>query len=224
MSAPESSDSRWAAEAVRLYRRYEREIVDAHDFCPWASRVRRDGRLEEHVLLQQSDKEVEPSLAVIDALPSGTDLALLLYPRLSLARDAFERFAARVRDASVIRHTASRGSFVFVAFHPDAESRIEEAERLIPFLRRTPDPTIQVLRSEVLDRVRAAASEGTQFVDPRAMGTWQPQPQSLRERIAEANLTTTLRIGLDTLAGQLDDIIHDRQETYRGLEGGTSHS
>ena len=212
-------DARWAEESVRLYRRYEREVVEAHDFCPWATRVRRDGRLAEHVLLQSDDAALEPSLAVIDSLAEVTDLALLLYPRLALGRDSFERFAARVRDADAARQTPGNDSFVYVAFHPEAQAHLEEPERLVPFLRRTPAPTIQVVRGSVLDRVRAALSEGTQFVDPRVLESWAPRPPSLRERIAQANLTTTLRIGLDTLAGQLDDIIRDRRETYRGLEG-----
>jgi len=206
---------------VRLYRRYEREIVNAHDFCPWAVSARREGRIAERVLLERGDQDLAPSLAVLDALGPETDLALLLYPRFRGARDLFERFAGGVRDASSADRTPGKTSFVFVAFHPVAQAQLGDPERLIPFLRRTPDPTIQVVRSTVLDKVRAAVIEGTQFVDPQSLDSWQPQPQTqtIRERIAHANLATTLRIGLDALTGQIEDIIRDREETYRRLEG-----
>ncbi len=218
MTAP---DARWTEEAVRLYRRYELEFVEAHDLCPFAMRVRRDGALAERVLLQSDDEDVEPSLVALDALGAHVQLALLLYPRLPLGRDAFERFAARVREADSSRRARSDASFVFVAFHPEAQPNLEEPERLIPFLRRSPDPTIQVVRSGVLDRVRGAVPEGTQFVDVHALDTWQPQPPSLRERIAQANMTTTLRIGIETLARQLDEIMQDRERTYRALAAET---
>lgn len=73
----------------------------------------------------------------------------------------------------------------------------------------------------MLDRVRGAVPEGTQFVDVHALDTWQPQPPSLRERIAQANMTTTLRIGIETLARQLDEIMQDRERTYRALAAET---
>jgi hypothetical protein len=217
MSAP---DSRWTEETLRLYRRYEREVVEAHDFCPWAARVRREGRLAERVLLHSDDERVEPSLDVIEALGRDADLALLIYPRFAGARDRFERFAARVREASIARRAPEKDPWVSVVFHPDAQPRMEEPERLIPYLRRTPDATIQFVRTAVLDRVRASLTEGTQFMDPRFLETetFQPRPPTLRERIAHANLTTTLRVGLDTLAAQIADIIRDREETHRRLE------
>jgi hypothetical protein len=214
-------DTRWREETLRLYGRYEREIVVAHDLCPWASRVRKDGRMGEHVLLQE-DGDVEASIATLAALPQEIDLALLFYPRMRVSRDAFERFAAKVRERSVADSAGSAAPFVLVAFHPEAEANISAAERLIPFLRRTPDPTIQVVRSGVLERVRASVIEGTQFVDVRYLDRLEPEPPTIRERIAQANLATTLRIGVDVLAGELGDIIRDREATHRRLEAAAS--
>ena len=214
-------DARWVSEALRLYRRYELEIVEAHDFCPWAARVRLDGRLAERVMLQTDEADLAPSLATLNALGPGVDLALFIYPRLELAKEPFERFTARSREAEVARKPAGEAPFVMVAFHPDATANLEESERLIPFLRRTPDPTIQVVRSKVLDKVRGPIAEGTQFMDPLQMtDTWQPQGRSLRERIADANLATVLRVGLETVKQQLDEIARDRRETYVRLREG----
>jgi hypothetical protein len=210
----------WIEQSLRLYRRYELEVVEACELCPWAARVRRDDRLRERVLLQRDPTSLGPSLDAIQSFSDqDVDVALLLYPRLGLERGAFEQFAARVRDADVGRRTLGNVPFVFAVFHPDAAPDLAEPERLIPFLRRTPDPTIQLLRSTVLDRVRGVTPQGTQFVDPQTLTTLDAAAEpSLRERIASANLATTLRIGVETIAGRFEDIARDRDETYRALK------
>lgn len=214
---------RWAEQTVRLYRRYEQEIVEACDLCPWALRVRQDDRVRERVLFQEDERLLEPSLdAMRELAEEDIDVALLLYPRIGLGRSAFDQFAGRLRDADVSRQSLGQVPFVFAVFHPDAAPDVEEPERLIPFLRRTPDPTIQLLRSTVLDRVRGMTPQGTQFVDPRALETLTAPAPSLRERIASANLATTLRIGVETLTFRFDEIIRDREETHRILRQATS--
>jgi hypothetical protein len=211
---------RWTEETVRLYRRYEIEIVEACELCPWASRVRRDGRLRERVLLQLDTETLGPSLDAIQSLSlEEVDVALLIYPRLGQGRAAFEQFAARVRDADVARRSLGTVPFVLAVFHPDADPDIAEPERLIPFLRRTPDPTIQLLRSSVLDRVRGVTPQGTQFVDPQALATLDASVEpSLRERIASVNLATTLRIGVETMRRRFEDLTRDRDATHRMLK------
>ncbi len=210
--------ARWKAETVRLYRRYEQEIVHGFGLCPWALPVRRDGRLREQVLVQ-SGTSIRSSLRAIDALGPETDLALLIYPRLRLDRRDFDQFAASVRDAEVARRPLGRAPFVFAIFHPEATAHVDEAERLIPFLRRTPDPTLQLLRTSVLDHIRGNAVQGTQFVDPSAVLTLVPQQASLRERVARTNHETALRVGVDRIKNDLDAILRDREETHRVLEG-----
>ncbi len=106
---------------------------------------------------------------------------------------------------------------MFAAFHPDAAPDTTHAERLIPFLRRTPDPSIQLVRASALERVRAGSPEGTQFVDAAALDLRAVYPLPLRERIARANLATAQRIGIGELTRRLDEILRDRQETYAAL-------
>src|ERR1700722_12629800 len=102
----ERSIAEWTEQTVRLYRRYEREIVEACELCPWASRVRREGRLRECVLLQRDPESLTPSLDAIEELSrEQVDVILFLYPRLGLSRGAFDQFAARLRDADVARRT-----------------------------------------------------------------------------------------------------------------------
>jgi len=209
---------RWVAETTRLYRRYESELVDAHGLCPYAAQARRDGRVRELVLLQRDMRSTAPSLAAIDALDEDADLVLLIYPRLPADRAPFEQFAARVRDAEVARRVLGTAPFVFAVFHPLATADLGDAERLIPFLRRTPDPTLQLLRTSVLERIRGAVAHGTEFVDPRNLDLLeQTSAPTLRERIAQANLGTTNRVGVETLKRTLDAIAEDREATYRAL-------
>jgi hypothetical protein len=207
-----------------LHRRYQTEIVEAYRLCPWAERAINDGRVREAVILQDCGDAVAPSLAAIDSWSADLtiDVAFAIYPRLLIGRQAFHDFAARVRDADTARHELGGVPFVFAAFHPEADPDTGDPERLIPFLRRTPDPTLQFLRASALDGIRAGASQGTQFLDIASLdavlsGTAQPP---LRERVARANLATAERCGIAALRRHLDDIRRDRDETYRSLAAG----
>lgn len=218
---PARVDARWIAEAERLHRRYQVEIVEAFGLCPWAARARIDDAFRARVLLD-TNADVAATLDAVDAFAADdrADVAVVLYPRVDLGRAEFERFVAEVRQADVPRHPLGRAPFVFAAFHPAAAPDTGDAERLIPFLRRTPDPTIQLLRSTVLERVRAGTPQGTQFFDPRTIDIDISAfaPLTLRERIARANRTTVDRVGIDELLRKFDDIAEDRARAYRALD------
>ena len=160
-------DADWTTEALRLFHRYEEEVVLTYGLCPWAEPSRRNGTMRERVLLQ-TDESTKPSLAALASLDAdeSAEVAVLIYPRIGLGFTAFERFVASVRDEDAPMHPLGGIPFAMAAFHPDARADRSTAERLIPFLRRTPDPTIQIVRSAVLERVRSGAPQGTSFVDP----------------------------------------------------------
>jgi hypothetical protein len=218
-------EDRWTEQALRLYRRYELEIVAALNLCPWAEKARVEGRVREHVLLQTDEASVEPSLVALRDADSARDapqveVALLIYPRLKIARVDFDAFAARIRDAEGARHELGRVPFVSAVFHPNATADRSQAERLIPFLRRTPDPTIQFVRASLLERVRERAPQGTQFVDLASLDTSASNngdAMPLRERIARSNLMAVERIGIAELTRRLDEIQRDRDTSYRSL-------
>lgn len=218
-------DRGWTHEAVRLHERYQIEIVEACGLCPWAERARVGGSFRARVLLQ-TELRTEASVAAIEslALDPLVEVAVLIYPRLRLRRLEFERFVGDVRDADAARHPLGGIPFMFAAFHPEAPPDTSDAERLIPFLRRTPDPTIQLLRSALLDRVRSATPQGTQFVDIRALESLEggvgERPVPLRQRIARTNLATVQRIGIAEITQRIDGICEDRARTYRALERG----
>jgi hypothetical protein len=219
----------WTEQALRLYRRYDLEIVAALNLCPWAEKARLEGRVREYVLLQTDDASVEPSvLALRDAdsardAPTAApeaDVALLIYPRLQIGRVDFDDFAARIRDAEASRHELGRVPFVSAVFHPHATPDRSQPERLIPFLRRTPDPTIQFVRASILERVRERAPQGTHFVDLASLdasASNKGDATPLRERIARSNLATVGRIGIAELTRRLDEIQRDRDASYGAL-------
>jgi hypothetical protein len=214
----------WEREALRVHRRYQREVVEGLGLCPWAEKARLEGKVRERVLTQTEDADVGPSVAAIGALGHdlGAEVVFLVYPRLRLGRSGFDNFATRVRTTDAQRYPLGSVPFVFAVFHPEAEPDMGDAERLIPFLRRTPDPTLQLLRSSALDAVRSVASQGTQFVSIAAVeaslsGAAVLLP--LRERIARTNLATATRMGVDALRRVLDDIRRDRDEAYGALDG-----
>ena len=210
----------WRSEALRVFRRYQTEVVEAHGLCPWAERARLDGAVRERVLLQV-DEAIQPALRAIEdwASDDRVEIGLLLFPRVPMARSEFERFVGRIREADAERYPLGEVPFMFAAFHPLAAPDATHAERLIPFLRRTPDPTLQLVRGASLERVRARAPQGTQFVDLRFLSLADLEcALPLRERIANANLETSRRIGIEELGRQLDAIRRDRDTAYEALE------
>ena len=205
-------------ECLRLFRRYQLEIVEAYALCPWAEPARRTGTMRERVLVQTGE-DVAPTLDALGDLDAEAKLevAVLIYPRIGLGHQAFERFVTAVRDADAKEHALGAIPFAMAAFHPDAPIDLASPERLIPFLRRTPDPTIQIVRSAVLERVRGSAPQGTSFVDPATFDFTTAAQPPLRERIARANLARVQACGIEKVEAALGDIRRDRDATYARL-------
>jgi hypothetical protein len=84
------------------------------------------------------------------------------------------------------------------AFHPDLrETPPTDAPSLVPFIRRTPDPTLQLVRTTLLDalaRVRDVSAE-----------------------IAAANFATVAARTPAALDQALRDIRRDRDDSYARL-------
>jgi hypothetical protein len=219
-----TDDNALRREALRVYRRYAVEVVEGFNLCPWAASARRDGRVTEDVILGENRAVPTQSLARLTTLvgESKTEIALFIYPDLELDRLGFESFVRTLRERDAARYEVGEIPFAMAAFHPDARPDTGDADRLIPFLRRTPDPTIQVVRQTALDRVRGTRQEGTSFFDLSNLALLpipQKEPVSLRQRIGQANLETTLEVGVETLERALTDIRRDRDESYARLHG-----
>jgi hypothetical protein len=212
-----------AAEAIRLHRRYLIEIVEECGFCPWAKRARIDGRIRQHVSMADADEAAitETQQAISRwTLEPDVEVGFMIFPRLAIKRVDFDALGGQVNARESARHPIGEVPFVLAAFHPDARPDTITGERLIPFLRRTPDPCLQLIRVKVLDAVRANTPQGTRLMDLEEIMKSNfvlREEIPLRERIAKQNLATAKEMGLDALAAKLDDILADRNRTYAGL-------
>lgn len=186
-------DDELERETIRLYRRYAVEIVERFTFCPYAARAREEGTTREIVSFD-STLDVARALEHVHALAAEKriEVAFLLLPRVRVARLALSRFVETLRSA----HQAEPGGLVLTmeGFHPDAETDTASAGRVVPFLRRTPDVTIQLTRLSSLEHVRRATPSGTGYVDPARVDLTrllaEPIEVPVSQRIAAQNLGT----------------------------------
>jgi len=189
--------------------RYVREFVEALGMCPYARRCRESGKLVRRVI---RDREEAPSaIAALEALPpDDVEVALLIFRDEpadgEASARAFEDFCARLRDGRFAAHAGSP-PFYSVAFHPHLSGDLLDAHRAVRFIRRTPDPTLQLVRASVLHSVRGADGGGSRYADTNGLSLEQAMalvsPISLSDRIANANLASVRREGPERLEALL---------------------
>jgi hypothetical protein len=216
VTAPPTLD----AEARRLFLRYAEEVVEALGFCPWARDARLAGRVRIEVLMEA---DVEHTARVVDAVERDTahDIGILLFPTIVLDRVAFRRFAADVRDRCAATAANDDARVAIADFHPNAEADLASPERLVAFVRRSPDPLLQLVRERALASVRKVADVGTRFLDLEALSdapTKSSVPaESVSERVARANLRTVERLGVADVRARIEAIHADRDRSYARL-------
>jgi hypothetical protein len=202
------------AEALRLNRRYLDEVVLAWDLCPWAEKALATGQVRQRVHLAASPapEDVLPFIDELDEVdeanePGAAEIAigLLIFPRLELRAPAFDAFAERVRRADHARRPDAATSppsptFLIAAFHPHAVSppTFATPPQLVSFVRRTPDPTLQLVRTSVL---RRATGEGPRVSDD----------------VTRRNFEAVRARGVEALEAVLLDLRRDRDESYARL-------
>jgi len=215
-----SETSPLAREAIRVYCRYEAEVVETFTLCPWAERSRREGHTRQLVLDQPLNSD--ELLVAIDILAAdaSVEVGFLLFPCCTMPRVEFERFVSILRDRDQQRGAV----FAAAAFHPDAPADLTDAYRLVPFIRRSPDPTIQLIRRSVLESVRRPSDGGTGYIDPTSITDMvaffkNPPKPPLHERVAQANLEQVQRVGVAPVEQVLNDIRADRARAYAVVLG-----
>jgi hypothetical protein len=193
------------AEALRLNTRYVREVVLAWNLCPWAEKALEGGQVRQGVLLDEKPTP-EAALPFLDQLVGEPEIAigLLIFPRLALTAPAFDAFAERVRRADHARRPDAATSppspaFLIAAFHPGAPETFATPPQLVSFLRRTPDPTLQLVRTSVL---RRATGEG----------------RAVSDDVTQRNYDGVAARGAAALDAVLRDIRRDRDESYARLK------
>lgn len=193
----------WTEEALRLNTRYVEEIVIAWGLCPWAAQAWRAGAVTRRVLLDE-ETDAAAVLAFVDDLAAVPQAAigLLIWPRLMRDAAAFAAAAEQIRRADRARRSpGDRAPFLMAAFHPELRDTAPvDPPSLVPFIRRTPDPTLQLVRSALLD---ALARGG----------------RDLSSEIAATNFATVGARTPAALDAALRAIRVDRDQSYARLRG-----
>lgn len=160
-----------AARLHEVHDRYLVEIVEQLGLCPFARRSREQGRVHrplQHVLRDDDDRLATSTAKWLQSIVAAHDDAEILLPTFVFAPahrhhdpESFAGFVSLLRLA--YDDTAAPGFFM-VAFHPgfappDSPHRRNTPESLVPLLRRTPDPVIQCVRIDVLERARVVAQQ-----------------------------------------------------------------
>ncbi|MFT3694485.1 MAG: hypothetical protein QM831_15160 [Kofleriaceae bacterium] len=133
-------------QARRILDRYLVEIVEHYELCPWAKMSRTGGELYVEFLWgtpSEIDWQAAAARAFVDP---KIRVAMLVAPELQIDRVSFHDTRDRLAKAASTLGVAE--------FHPDAPYDAKTPARLVPFLRRSPDPLLQCVPLALLDQVR----------------------------------------------------------------------
>ncbi len=156
-----------------LHDRYLIEVVEHLSLCPFARRSREQGRVHRPLWWVAdtiaADRVAADLLAIVLAHPDAEILLPTFVVPPGHAWNDAETFAAFVPEVRAAYEATQGSRFFMVAFHPGfpggprtpapdgPPARPPAPESLVPRLRRTPDPVIQCVNAEVLERARHAA-------------------------------------------------------------------
>ncbi len=151
-----ATDAEQVAAALARNDRYLREFIEELAICPYARTCREAGRLHREVLLH-TEPQTEALVARILELSRGScddfEVALLILPNLRMSAWDFDRFVRGVQRSYQKQRSEDSGTLFVVAFHPDFDMRLDNADVAVRFMRKSPDPTIQLVRPEAIARL-----------------------------------------------------------------------
>lgn len=208
MSAADSHDV-LAREALRLYERYQRELIERFSICPWAKAARLAGRTRAHVLTDGlADSATLTPIVDQWAAEEAVDVAFIIAPRFEAGVEAFADWSAAIG-------RSSGGVFIAAAFHPESSG----GAGVVQFLRQTPDPTTQLVRRATLETIRA--QDPPHYTDIFDLNLGELQSATQVRTVAASVLTHNARLmereGRDCLQRIIDDIREDRERSYAKL-------
>ena len=166
-------------------------------------------RLASAVLVAAAVATATPVLAADAAdFYKGNTLRLVVGYSPGGGVDAYSRMLAR--------HAGGAAPFHCVAFHPHFPEDLADEHRAVRFIRRSPDPSVQLVRASLLQTLRHADPSGTHYVDTAGLSAAElmalSAPLPVAERIARANLGTLNQARPEHLRELLAEIsVHARQ-------------
>jgi hypothetical protein len=193
------------AEVRRVLERYLIEVVEAFELCPWARAAREGGELAIAVAFGAPDADAL-ARAGAGLLAGGARVAMVVAPELAIdlagLRALRDRVASRVPVAGIAE------------FHPDAALDLATPARLVPFLRRSPDPMLQLVPLVRLASARAAPPAVDRATQAQMLGGTAPAERGdVADEIAAANHARIAPTHAEVEA-RLSDIARDRAASY----------
>jgi hypothetical protein len=199
---------------LRILDRYLIEVVERYELCPWACAARLGGELG--VSIAWGTPTLEDWIAAAEELLARPEVrvAMVVAPELAIAPAALralrDRVAARLPRAGV------------ADFHPEAALDLATPARLVPFLRRAPDPLLQLVPLALLEAARGRQPPLDLAAQARLLGgRGEPPRGDVADRIAAANYATATRHAA-AMAAALDAIAADRAAAYARAQIRTS--
>jgi hypothetical protein len=193
-----AADEQEVQAALSRNDRYLVEFIETLAICPYARTCRETGRLYREVLLQTEPDAQKVATRIVElgreAEPKSQqelqiDVGLLLFPRLRLTAMEFERFRGEVQRQYQSQNGKQPVAFFVVSFHPELNIQLHNPDVAVRFMRRSPDPTLQLVRPEAIERVRG-----------------ERDAELHSRQIAEAGLRAVLSRGPEKLAALLSEI------------------
>ncbi len=203
------TETRRRDEVIRLLERYLVEVVERYDLCPWARGSRANGEVAVDVLWGTPDIAAWVAAATRLLARPNTSVAMVIAPELAIGRIPLHSVRNEVADAIP--------SVGVAEFHPDANLDLTNPARLVPFVRRSPDPMLQLVPLATLDSVRGQVPAVDREQQVRMLnGQAAPLRRDAADRIAASNHETIGAATSEVLA-TLADIAADRERTYAAV-------
>ena len=200
-------------EVRRLLDRYLVEIVETFDLCPWARASRLGGEVGIDVLW--GTPTVDMWVAAARPLLATSRVVMIVAPELDIGRIELHKIREEV--------SSRIGNAGVAEFHPLAAPDTASPARLVPYLRRSPDPLLQLVPLAILENVRASAPAVSLARQAELLGginTEAPRGD-IADRIAADNHARVLR-DADAIAARFADIEADRARSYARVGINTS--
>ncbi|MBA2542007.1 MAG: DUF1415 family protein [Deltaproteobacteria bacterium] len=199
------SDPTKSAEVRRILDRYVVEVVERYELCPWSRTARERGEIGVEVVFGQPTDEAWIAAARAALAGPSTRVAMVVAPELVIDRIDFHDVRNRVAAALPTAGVAE--------FHPDASIDLATPARLVPFLRRSPDPLLQLVPLALLESVRASPQLDRAAQIQILAGVGVEPPRDVAAHLAAANhaMVTAKRAAIEAT---LDDITEDRRTAY----------
>lgn len=211
------------------------EVVEQFSLCPWARSAREAGEVAVRVVSGNPARTARHGRFSDEGLQVGVQAAALAAARELLASPANVICLVVVLDPGCdrltlrdVRTAATQAlpSAGVADFHPDGPLDTTTPARLVSFLRRAPDPLIQLVPFRILDGVRSQPP--TMQLAQQVQQLWQQAhgsgvapvfPKELMHRdiadtIAERNHARIAPDGGSRMAAVLADIAADREVAY----------